>query len=54
MIRDFIFLILFLLLLAGWGIAWIGFHIMAGGIHILLGLAVIFLILHLFSGRRAA
>lgn len=53
MIRDFIFLVLFFVLLAAWGIAWLGFHIMAGGIHILLAVAVIFLILHLFRGRRA-
>lgn len=53
MIRDFIFLFLFLFLLLGWFIAWVGFHIMAGGIHILLVVAVIFLILHLFTRRRA-
>lgn len=51
----FLFLLLFILFLAGWLIAWVAFHVVTGGIHILLALAVIFLIVHLFrGGRRAA
>jgi hypothetical protein len=54
-LRGFLFLFLFFLFLAGWLIAWVAFHVMAGGIHILLALAVIFLLIHLFrGGRRAA
>ncbi|MBZ5601800.1 MAG: hypothetical protein LAO79_05790 [Acidobacteriia bacterium] len=55
MIRDFLFLIMFVLFLVIWFVAWAAFHIVAGGIHVLLALAVLFLILHLFrGGRRAA
>ncbi|MBV9769654.1 MAG: hypothetical protein JOZ32_08795 [Bryobacterales bacterium] len=53
-IGDFIFLILFLLLLGGWLLFWLAFHIAGGAIHLLLIVAVIFLVLHLFRGRRAA
>jgi Family of unknown function (DUF5670) len=52
LIRDAMFLILFIVLLAIWLIAWAAFHITAGGIHILLALAVIFLIIHFARGRR--
>lgn len=50
---DFIFLILFFIFLIGWFIAWLAFHVVAGGlIHILLVIAVIALILHFVRGRR--
>jgi formate hydrogenlyase subunit 4 len=52
-IADFIFLILFIVLVIGWGLAWAAFHIAGGGIHLLLVLAVIFLVVHLFRGRSA-
>jgi hypothetical protein len=52
MIRDFLFLILFFVLLCGWLIGWAAFHVASGGIHLLLALAVIFLVIHLFRGRR--
>jgi hypothetical protein len=51
LIGDFIFLVLFFVLVAGWLLAWAAFHIAGGGIHLLLVLAVIFLVVHLFRGR---
>jgi hypothetical protein len=53
-IGDFIFLLLFFLLVIGWVLAWAAFHIAGGAIHLLLVLAAIFLIAHLFRGRTAA
>jgi hypothetical protein len=50
-IGDFIFLFLFFVLVVGWLLAWAAFHIVGGGIHLLLVLAVIFLIAHFFRGR---
>lgn len=52
-IADFIFLILFFVLLVIWLLAWVMFHVAAGGIHLLFLLAVIFLIVH-FVRRRSA
>jgi hypothetical protein len=52
-IGDFIFLLLFIVLVIGWLLAWAAFHIAGGAIHLLLVLAVIFLIAHLFRGRSA-
>jgi len=54
MLRDFLFLILFFLLLGVWATAWLTFHVAGGLIHLLLIFAVIALILHLFKGRSAA
>jgi hypothetical protein len=54
LITDFLFLILFFLLLGAWLILWAAFHIAGGLIHILLVVAVIALILHLVRGRSAA
>ncbi len=55
MLRGALFLVLFIIFLVGWLIAWVAFHVAAGGIHILLALAVIFLLIHFFrGGRRAA
>jgi Family of unknown function (DUF5670) len=53
-ITDFLFLILFFLLLGAWVILWAAFHIAGGMIHLLLVVAVIALILHLVRGRSAA
>jgi hypothetical protein len=53
MLRDFLFLILFFVLLSIWATAWLAFHVASGLIHLLLLVAVISLIVHLFSGRRA-
>jgi hypothetical protein len=54
MIRDFLFLILFFVLFGIWAMAWLAFHVAGGLIHLLLIVAVISLILHLFRGSRAA
>lgn len=56
MIRDFLFLILFFVLLVAWLIVWAALHVAGGLIHLLLIFAVIALILHLMrgSGHRAA
>ncbi|HUA86445.1 MAG TPA: hypothetical protein VMB85_21455 [Bryobacteraceae bacterium] len=51
MLRDFIFLILFFALFIAWLIVWAALHVVAGAIHILLALAVIFLVIHLFRRR---
>jgi hypothetical protein len=53
MVRDFLFLILFLVLLGTWAMAWLAFHVAGGLIHILLILALISLVVHLFRPRRA-
>jgi len=53
-VRDFIFLVLFLVLLVGWLLAWATYHVAGGLIHLLLIFAVISLIVHIFQGRRAA
>jgi hypothetical protein len=53
-ITDFLFLILFFVLIGAWLILWAAFHIAGGLIHILLIVAVIALILHLVRGRSAA
>ena len=53
-IGDFLFLILFFVLLGVWLVMWIGFHLVGGAIHLLLIIAVISLVVHLFRGRRAA
>jgi len=50
LITDFLFLVLFFVLLVVWAVAWLAFHVASGGIHILLGIAVIFLIIHLTRG----
>lgn len=53
MIRNFLFLILFLFLLAAWVLAWVAFHVTIGAIHLLLVLALIALVIHIFRwGRR--
>jgi Family of unknown function (DUF5670) len=52
MIRDFVFLVLFFILLGIWAAGWLAFHIAGGLIHLLLILAVVFLIAHAIRGRR--
>ena len=53
MIRDFIFLVLFFIFLAIWGVSWFAFHVAGGFIHLLLIVAVISLVLHFVRGRTA-
>ena len=50
--RDFIFLVLFVVLLVGWLLAWAALHIAGGLIHLLLIIAVISLIIHFVRPRR--
>ena len=45
-------LVLFFILLVVWVLGWAAFHVAGGFIHILLILAVISLVVHLFRGRR--
>jgi hypothetical protein len=45
--------VLFVILLAIWLSGWLAFHVAGGLIHLLLILAVISLILHLFRGRHS-
>ena len=52
--RDFLFLILFFMLLGVWATAWLAFHVAGGLIHLLLIVAVISLLLHVFRGRQSA
>jgi len=49
-----VFLILFIVLLVLWLLGFVAFHVAGGLIHLLLIVAVIALIVHLFQGRRAA
>jgi hypothetical protein len=44
---------LFVILLILWAVGFIGFHVVAWYIHLLLLVALVVLILQLFSGRRA-
>ena len=53
-LTDFIFLFLFFLLVGVWLLAWLAFHIAAGGIHLLLVIAIVFLLIHLVRGGPAA
>jgi hypothetical protein len=48
------FLGLFLVLLVLWMLGFFAFHVAGGLIHLLLIVAVISLVLHLFRGRSAA
>jgi hypothetical protein len=52
LIGDFIFLLFFFALLVAWLIAWAAFHLAGGAIHLLLILAIIFLVVHFFHKRR--
>jgi hypothetical protein len=53
-IADFIFVILFFLLLVCWLLAWAAFHVAGGAIHLLLIIALASLIVHFFRGRGVA
>jgi hypothetical protein len=54
LITDFIFLVLFFVFLVGWLFAWLAFHMTMGAIHILVVIAVIFLIIHFVRGRSTS
>ncbi len=53
-VTNLIFLFLFFLLVGIWLAAWLAFHIAAAGIHLLLVLALVFLVIHLIRGGSAA
>jgi hypothetical protein len=40
-------------LLVLWLLGFLAFHVSTGAVHILLVLAVVFVVMHFFSGRRA-
>ena len=44
---------IFVILLVLWLLGWIGFHVLGAYIHIVLVLAIVVLLIQLFSGRRA-
>ena len=46
-------MVLFFVLLAVWVTGWLAFHLAGGLIHLLLIVAVISLVLHLFRGTRS-
>jgi hypothetical protein len=46
-----IYIVAFIVLMAAWISAWIGFHVTGGLIHTLLALAVVSLVLHFIRGR---
>ena len=50
---EVVFLILFIVLLVIWLLGFTAFHVASGLIHLLLIVAIISLIVHLFQGRRA-
>jgi Family of unknown function (DUF5670) len=52
-IADSIFLMLFFVLGICWLLAWAAFHVAGGGVHLILVVAVIFLLIHFFRGRQA-
>lgn len=43
---------IFVILLVLWLLGWVGFHVLGAYIHIVLVLALIVLLIQLFSGRR--
>jgi hypothetical protein len=50
---DMFFLLVFFVLAIGWMLAWAAFDVAGGAIHLLLIIAVISLVVHMFRGRRA-
>jgi len=53
MLRNSLFLVIFFVLLIMWLLGWTAFHVAGGLIHLLLVIAVIFLILHFVRGRSS-
>ncbi len=51
-LADFGFLIIFIVLLIVWLLAFLAFHVAGGFIHLLIIIAVISLIIHFVRGRR--
>lgn len=46
-----LFLVAFIVLIVAWALGWFAFHVASGLIHLLLVVAVIFLIVHFVRGR---
>jgi len=46
-----LFLVAFIVLIVAWALGWFAFHAAGGLIHLLLVVAVIFLIVHFVRGR---
>jgi len=53
-LANFAFLFLFLIFAAIWLVCWLAFHIAGAFIHVLLGLAVVALLIHIFRRRPVA
>ena len=53
LLTDFLFLMLFFVFLVAWLFAYAIFHLTAGGVHLLVVLAVVFLLIHFMRGRSA-
>ena len=53
LLTDFIFIVLAIIFLIGWLIAWAAFHVAGGLVHVLLVIAVISLVIHFLRGRSA-
>ena len=51
MLRDFLFLVLFVFFGIVWLISLLAFHVARGAIHLLLVVAVISLVIHFVKGR---
>jgi len=45
---------IFVILLVLWLLGWVGFHLLGAYIHVVLLLALVVLVIQLFSGRRSA
>jgi uncharacterized protein DUF5670 len=45
------FLIVAVVLVVAWALGWLAFHVAGGLIHILLAVALIFLVVHFLRGR---
>lgn len=54
LLGDFLFLVLALLFLLGWLVAWAALHVAGGLVHLLLVIAVLSVILHFVRGSRRA
>jgi membrane protein YdbS with pleckstrin-like domain len=52
-LTDFLFLILAIVFLVGWLVAWAAYHVAGGLVHILLVVAIISLLLHFLRRGRS-
>lgn len=54
LLGDFLFLVLALIFLMGWLVAWAALHVAGGLVHLLLVIAVLSVIIHFARGSRRA